>query len=132
MQEEKPQAQTNWVCKECGQKVYTCIKCGVSINFQKNFGSQSIRNYDDITCKACLEKERAGKKEKPINQEFVSGRPYRFQTQKIGREDSILQPYKRIDGKVQINEKFVKKYGSKALKEFAPEAAEWYKKKKGL
>ena len=55
--------------------------------------------------------------------------PTRLQTQRIGNEKDLLQPFKKGPMGTQINEDFVEVYGSEKLREFDPEAADYYKKK---
>lgn len=56
-------------------------------------------------------------------------RPYRTKTGRLGHEKAIIQPFKRAGTGVQINQKFIDVYGSKALREFDKEAADYYEKK---
>jgi len=109
---------------------YKCSKCAKQFDLSQRgcvpTDSRGLPDESKALCGGCRPKE--GETPRKTNPAARS-RPYRTQTGRIGREKSVLQPFKRAGMEYQINEKFVDVYGSKSLREFHKEAADYYEKK---
>ena len=106
-----------------------CVRCGKRPMEIWPATSQGARDEENGYCRACgkLGVLSTQKEEKPRQ------RPYKYATGRLGKELSIMQPYKKIDGKVVDNEKFYEYYGGERASEPAfnkdPEKAAYYKKR---
>lgn len=103
---------------------YICDTCGKDA--MKVGGYAVDGGYlHTVFCGECRPKPQVKEEEK--KEPRKDSRPYRKETQKIGKEKDTLQPYKKgAGGKPVLNEKFIGAYGTKEIKNYDPEAATYY------